>query len=70
MSVTGQSESKTKGLKLVKRYEVRFYPFVQAFSRGAGRKLYERTRALRIVRRLKRSGVDAFVSPMMIRVST
>ena len=49
----------------VKRYLLRYERTAGGEFRSS-RRLYERAAALRIVRRLKRRGVDAYASPMMV----
>jgi hypothetical protein len=54
----------------VTRYAVRYWPTPTAYSRVVGSKcrLVERSSALRIVRRLKRRGIDAFSAPVKINI--
>lgn len=55
--------------KQKKGYEVRYYVGSE-YSKSAGRKLYSRERAGRIVRFLKkRYAVAAFAAPMMVQAS-
>lgn len=53
-----------------KAYQIRTFAYEGAFSKAAGRKLYSRVRALRIVRFLKNRGVDAIAAPMMVQASS
>lgn len=53
-------------MKTVKRYEVRTVRSGNVFTSPTNYRLYERARALRIVKRLKRSGIDAIAAPMKI----
>jgi len=58
-------------IKIVKRYSVRFYPTKTSYSKAVGfkHKLIERKKALAVVKRLKKSGVDAFAEPMEIKIA-
>lgn len=51
-------------MKTNSRYEVRTVRSGNVFSSPTNFRLYERARALRIVKRLKRSGVDALAARM------
>ena len=53
-------------MKTVKRYEIRIVRLGNVFSNSTNFRLYERSRALRIVKRLKRSGLDARAAVMTI----
>lgn len=53
-------------MKIVKRYEIRTVRNGDVFTSPTNYRLYERTRALRIVKRLKRCGVDALAAPIRI----
>jgi hypothetical protein len=55
-------------MKKLNRYQVRHYPTPSAFSEIVGRfgTLHEYRHALAIVRRLKKSGVDAFAEKFEI----
>ena len=48
------------------RYEIRTVTAGNVFSSATNFRLYERRRAQRIVRRLKKSGVDALLAPVRI----
>ena len=54
-------------MKTIKLYNVRFYRDME-FSKTVGFKgrLLERSQALRVVKRLKRRGVEAFAAPMKV----
>lgn len=58
-------------LKTVKRYSVRYYPTKTGYSKVVGfkHKLIERKIACAIVKRLKKSGIEAFAEPMEIKVA-
>lgn len=49
-----------KKIKKVNMYEIRCYPSKNEFSRGLGRKLRTYRKACDLVKRLKKSGIDAF----------
>ena len=49
-----------------KRYEVRVVRKGNIFSSSTNFRLYDRSRALRLVKRLKKSGLDALASPVMV----
>ena len=54
--------------KTSKRYEIRYWSDAKSYSKATNHRLYERNRAMKIVRFLKkRRGVDAFVVPLTIR---
>jgi adenine/guanine phosphoribosyltransferase-like PRPP-binding protein len=55
--------------KQSKAYQVRTFAYEGAFSKTAGRKLYSRQRALKIVKRLKSKGIDAIAAVMLISSS-
>ncbi|MBX9638064.1 MAG: hypothetical protein K2Q45_11010 [Nitrosomonas sp.] len=57
-------------MKKVTRYEIRYWPSITAFSKGVGFKgrLVEYRLACRLIGRLKKSGIDAFKSPLMIHI--
>lgn len=52
--------SESTKFKKVNMYEIRCYTNETGFSRGLGRKLRTYNKACKIVRRLKKSGIDAF----------
>lgn len=53
--------------KQIKMYAIREFGYKgSCYSRPIFRKLVDRSRALRIVKRLKRSGRDVICSPMMV----
>lgn len=57
--------------KLVSLYEVRYFPYASGTSRNLSRKgrILPYRRALAVIRRLKRAGVDAVIgSPWRVRV--
>lgn len=51
-------------MKMVKRYEIRTVRKGNVLSSATNFRLYERARAARIVKRLKRSGIDALLAPV------
>jgi hypothetical protein len=57
-------------MKKVTRYEIRYWPTPTptptSYSKGAGRKLYVRGRALKILSFLKKRGIDAFLEKWII----
>ena len=53
-------------MKTVKRYEVRTVRKGNKFSSATNFRLYERHRALKLVKRLKKSGIDAIATPVTI----
>lgn len=58
--------------KTVKRYLVRYETGVGCSSKTVGRKtqLLERARAQRVIRRLRKSGVDAYLSsPLELKLA-
>lgn len=48
------------------RYEIRTVRSGNVFSSSTNMRLYERARALRIVKRLKRSKIDAIACPVRV----
>lgn len=59
-------------MKTVNRYEVRYFPAHSGVSQRVGLKcrVLEYRRALAVVRRLKKAGVDAIIgSPWKIRIT-
>jgi hypothetical protein len=50
------------------RYEIRYWPGDNEYSKMIGSKLLEFKRAVKIVRRLKKSGVDAFYAKLSINL--
>lgn len=57
-------------MRKVMRYEVRYWPSDSGYSRTVGRgKVLPGRKALKVVKRLKRRGVDAFITPVMVRVT-
>lgn len=50
----------------VKRYEIRTVRAGNVLSTPTNYRLYERARALRIVKRLRRAGLDALAAPMQV----
>lgn len=57
-------------IKVVKLYSVRYYPDVSSNSERVGWKgtLRQRSVALKLVKRLKKFGIDAFCVPMMVSI--
>ena len=55
-----------KRIKKVNMYEIRCYPSENGLSKGLGRKLRTYKKACALVKRLKKSGVDAFKSKFEI----
>lgn len=52
----------------MKRYEIRYWPDDISYSKQIGRSLVEFKKAVKIVRRLKKSGLDAFYSKLSITI--
>lgn len=48
------------------RYEIRTVTAGNVFSTSTNYRLYERRRAQRIVRRIKKSGIDAVIAPVRV----
>ena len=61
----------TATLKTRKLYQVRQTPARHSFGRTVGHKarLLPRAAAARIARRLRRAGVDAMISPLLVNVT-
>lgn len=57
-------------MKMRKMYEVRYYPIELIYSRKVGYKgrLLPRSKALRVVKFLKKRGIHAFIAPLNIAV--
>ena len=57
-------------MKMRKMYEVRYYPIDLIYSREVGYKgcLLPRSKALRVVKFLKKRGIHAFIAPLNIAV--
>lgn len=53
-------------MKMVKRYEIRTVRKGNVFTSATNYRLYDRQRALRIVKRLRKSGLDALAAPMLV----
>lgn len=57
-------------MKMRKLYEVRYYPIDLVYSREVGYKgrLLPRSKALRVVKFLKKRGIHAFIAPWNVAV--
>ena len=54
-------------MKKVNRYQVRYYPTPTSYSQYVGKgKLHKYRTALKIVKRLKKAGIDAFADKWII----
>ena len=64
------TETEQNEMKTVNRYEVRYYPTPTAYSKYVGfkAKLLPYRDAVKVVRKLKKMGIDAFYSKMEINV--
>lgn len=68
--VSNKADRQTRGIKMKKvtMYEIREYKDAQSYSRSISRKLRTRVSAMKLVKRLKASGMkDVFASKMVIQ---
>lgn len=63
--VIGTREAETEMSKMVTRYEIRAYSGA-SYSRSVSPKLKARNVATKLVRRLRKRGIDAFAAPIKI----